>query len=97
MKIIINKDFGGFGINEDVYKACAIPEDISYHSDTLRTNAALISFIETYGADSANTLCSDLAVVEIPDNATDYYIEEYDGKETLLYVVDGKIHFCGGN
>ena len=30
----------------------------------------------------------------IPDNATDWDIEDYDGNETLIYVVDGKIHYC---
>lgn len=32
-----------------------------------------------------------LVVVEIPDEATDYYIEDYDGVETVVYVVNGKI------
>lgn len=33
-----------------------------------------------------------LIVVEIPDESTDYYIEDYDGVESVIYVVDGKIH-----
>ena len=32
-----------------------------------------------------------LKVVEIPNIATDYLIEEYDGAEKVYYVVDGKI------
>ena len=33
-----------------------------------------------------------LKVVEIPDNFTDYEINDYDGVETLIYVIDGKIY-----
>ena len=32
-----------------------------------------------------------LVVKEIPDNATDYMITEYDGAEGIIYVVDGKL------
>ena len=30
-------------------------------------------------------------VVDIPDESTDYLITDYDGIETLYYVLDGKI------
>ena len=33
-----------------------------------------------------------LIVVEIPDESTDYYINDYDGVESVFYVVNGKIH-----
>lgn len=31
-------------------------------------------------------------IVEIPDDATDWEISEYDGWEEVIYVLDGKIH-----
>lgn len=36
-----------------------------------------------------------LKVVEIPDEATDVRIVNYDGCEGVLYVIDGKIHYEG--
>ena len=39
--------------------------------------------------------CAELEVVEIPDGATDYYLNEYDGMESIIYVLDGKLHWAG--
>lgn len=86
MKIVINTDFGGFGINYEIAKKYGL-----YKCDDIHTNEKLIELIES-GID-CNDECSKLSVVEIPDEATDYYIEEYDGAESVLYVLDGKIHF----
>lgn len=84
MKIVLNRDYGGFGHNaaEGFYHLVS-----EYEDD--RTHPNLIVLVEDYPAD-----CGDLEIVEIPDNNTDYYIQEYDGIETIIYVVDGKIHFC---
>lgn len=35
-----------------------------------------------------------LVVVDIPDEATDYIVQEYDGMESVIYVVDGIIYFA---
>lgn len=56
-----------------------------------RTDEKLIELIES--GINCNSRCSKLAVVEIPDEATDYYIEEHDGAESVLYVLNGKIRF----
>ena len=84
MKIVINADFGGYG--------CDVSEQYTdlvdrYEGD--RTNPELVDFVENHPND-----CGDLAVMTIPDNATDWDIQDYDGNETLIYVVDGKIHYC---
>ena len=81
MKIVINADYGGYGL--DV--ADEFDDFVREHSDD-RTNPDLVAFVE-----NNPTLCGDLAVVEIPDTATDWEIDEYDGFETVIYVVDGKI------
>ncbi len=85
MKLVINTDFGGFGIKYEIATKYGF-----YECDDIRTNKKLIELIES-GID-CNDDCSELSVVEIPDEATDYCIEEYDGAEYILYVLDGKIH-----
>lgn len=93
MKLVINTCYGGFKIKREIItkygfdKRCLI--DYNYENE-LRTDKKLIELIES-GID-CNGMCSKLAVVEIPNEATDYYIEECDGAENVLYVLNGKIH-----
>ena len=82
MKIVVNKSYGGFGYGVSI--AC---DEIIRKVGGLRTSEELISFVE-----ENPTKCGDLRVIEIPDNHTDVDIDEYDGLETVIYVVDGKIH-----
>jgi len=87
MKVILNKCYGGFGIKESVEKELGLKP----FSDDSRYNKTLISMIEA-GIDCNNEY-SDLKVVEIPDNITDMeFVEEDDGWEEIIYVLDGKIH-----
>ena len=84
MKIVINANFGGYG--------CDVSEqyvDLVDRYEGDRTNSELVAFVENHPDD-----CGDLAVMTIPDNATDWDIQDYDGNEDLIYVVDGKIHYC---
>jgi len=88
MKLIINSCFGGFGVHPNILKKY----DIQHRNkEDLRTNEKLIELIES--GVNCDTSYSRLVVKEIPDGVTDYYIEEYDGVETILYVLDGKIIF----
>lgn len=89
MKIIINSCFGGFGVNANILKKYDIQMS---NKEDLRTNKKLIELIES--GVNCDTSYSHLIVEKIPDEATDYYIEEYDGVETVLYVLDGKIIFA---
>jgi hypothetical protein len=82
MKIVLNKDYGGFG-----YGVAFEFEDFVRGFSNDRTNPELVAFVEEHPE-----LCDDLEVVEIPDEATDWEIDEYDGWETVTYVVDGKLH-----
>lgn len=86
MKVVINDCFGGFSINSKIAKQYFDGE----WYEIQRTNTTLINLIES-GINCNNT-CSDLKVVEIPENATDWRIIEYDGSEYVIYVVDGKMH-----
>jgi hypothetical protein len=84
MKLVINGTYGGYGFGvADEFEAL-----VEKYEDE-RTALELIAFVEEHPDD-----CGDLEVVEIPDEATDYLINEYDGAETVYYVVDGKIHLA---
>lgn len=83
MKVVYNGDWGGF----------TIPSSLRpHHKDRYwdycikRTDRRLVEFIEARGG-----VWKDLRVVELPANATDFYIEEYDGLETVYAVIDGKL------
>ena len=84
MKLVVNNAYGGFGLGvaeefEDFFDKFA-----DEMSD--RTDEELVAFVENHSDD-----CGDLVIVEIPDDATDWEIEEYDGWESVIYVGDGKI------
>lgn len=85
MKIVINGDFGGFG-----FGVAEQFEDWVREFEDDRSNAELVAFVEAHPNE-----CGDLVVAVIPDNATDWEIDEYDGNESVTYVVNGKIyHEC---
>lgn len=86
MKVVINDCFGGFSINREIAKQHF---DGKWY-EIKRTDPTLIKLIESgVCCDGSN---AELKVVEIPDEATDWRIIDYDGAEHILYVVDGKIH-----
>lgn len=86
MKIVINKCYGGFGVSEEGLKMLNLKNDW----DVDRTDERLIELVES-GVD-VNGFCAKLEVVEIPDEATDWEISEYDGYEEIIYVVNGKLY-----
>lgn len=74
------KDFGDIISHEEVRTNKV---DIFRLDDSYREDEILIEIVEELG-EEANTLISDLKVVEIPDEvAEDYVIDDYDGIETL--------------
>lgn len=86
MKVIINTDFGGFGLSD---KALALYEErtghkiAKYASGTeYREDPVMISIVEELG-EEANNKYSDLEVVEIPDGYN-YDIDYYDGLEHII-------------
>lgn len=88
MKIIINTCYGGFGINSEW---CAKNCEKTCNEDC-RKCEKLIHAIEKKEK-TVNNEFSKLTIVEIPDEVTDYKIQNYDGDESLLYVLNGKIKY----
>lgn len=87
MKIVVNSCVGGFGVNREILKKYNIQMD----REKIRTDEKLIQLIES--GVNCNTDFSKLEIVDIPSEATDYYVENHDGLEIVLYVLDGKIIF----
>lgn len=87
MEIVLNKCYGGFSISEAARKFL----DLENCYDVSRLDKTFINLVK---ADShrASGFFAQLKVVSIPDEATDWEIFDYDGIETLIYVVDGKLH-----
>lgn len=88
MKIVLNKCYGGFGLSE---KACEML-GVKYAWNIKRTDPRLVEVVETLG-EEANGNFAELEIVEIPDEATDWDMQEYDGIESLIYVVNGKLFY----
>ncbi len=91
MKIVINSCYGGFSVSDAVVEALHLS---SPWEDVERTDPTLIAMVEA-DTRAASGLCARLRVVEIPDAATDYKMFEYDGAESIIYVLDGKMHYAG--
>lgn len=86
IKLVINGSFGGYG--------CGVAEQFKdfveqYENESERFSPELIQFVEEHPNE-----CGDLIVVGLPEGFTDYYIDEYDGAESVLYVFDGKIYWA---
>lgn len=87
MKVVINSCFGGFSTTREFSESIGAPTP--YHIP--RWNAKLIKAVEA-DAEAINGTCAKLKVVEFPDEATDWELNEYDGLESITYVVDGKLY-----
>ena len=88
MKFVVNKCFGGFGLSKKAQEMLGV--NSPYANDFDRDDPKLIEVVEKLG-EEANGDYAELAVVEIPSEATDYEFNEYDGFESFIYVLNGKI------
>ncbi len=89
IKMVLNKCYGGFGLSEEALKALGV----EWESDVDRTDARLVEMVEA-DPEAVRDSYAELKVVSLPEETTDYYIDEYDGFESVVYVVDGKLHWA---
>lgn len=82
MNIVVNRSWGSFHIPKEI----ADKRGLSIYDDIDRTDEELVEYVETHD--------SSLKVLSIPDEATDWDIWDYDGMETIIFVVGGKIYFA---
>ena len=92
MDIVLNGCYGGFNVSDEAMKKLGYDElDYDFmHSDDFRTDPRLVELVKE-DSKFASGPYSELYVATIPENATDWRIEDYDGVETLWCVVDGKL------
>ena len=77
-KVVINSDFGGFGLSEQAEEWLK-ERGVEDPDDLERDDPLLVECVGTLG-EEANGRFSELKIVEIPDDV-DYLIEDYDGRE----------------
>ena len=87
MKYVLNKCFGGFGLNEETLEKLGA----RWSGDVDRQDPRLIEMVEQDSASVSGDF-AELEVIEIPDEATDWEVDEYDGIESITYVLDGRLH-----
>lgn len=86
MTIIINACYGGFHIPEALCES----EGLERYDDIDRTDSRLVEFVQSHGGEFEEG-CACLVAVEIPEDCTDWELTEYDGYESITYVVGGKL------
>lgn len=82
MKYVINSAWGGFEVPDEIRKQLNCSSWDTSHK--IRTSPELIDWVENHRK-------SDLTIVVIPENATDFMVTEYDGLESVYAVINGKI------
>ena len=94
MKVVINRCYGGFGLSDGFIKAYPQFEEYGYcwyNDRDKRSDNDFISALESFGLEEAKGYSASLKIIELPNNITDWEIDEYDGSESITCVVDGKI------
>jgi len=88
MKFVLNNCYGGFGLSD--WAILRLNLQFPYNN-IKRDNLKLIELVEKF-PDRVSNERAELKVVEIPNNCTDYEFIDYNGLESIIYVVDGKIY-----
>jgi hypothetical protein len=88
MKFVLNKCYGGFDLSEEAQEILGQAD-----FEIRRDDPDLLALIEEKGIQFVQGKYAKLKVVEVPESATDFILDEYDGWERIIYVVDGKLNF----
>ena len=92
MTFILNKCYGGWSISDFAMEQLGL--DSNYPDMDEVDEKKLARLINEYGSEKCSGHNAKLKVIEIPDNATDWDIEDYDGVERIIYVVNGKLNYA---
>ena len=92
MIFILNKCYGGWSISDFAMEQLGL--DSNYPDMDEVDEKKLAELINEYGSEKCSGHSAKLKVIEIPDNATDWDVEDYDGIERIVYVVDGKLNYA---
>lgn len=93
MKIAIYNDYGGWALPTRIVKELGCDprtEDRYAFEDHIKRNDPKL--VKLIIESIIHNKKSAYGIVEIPDEVTDWKIDEYDGWESVIYVLDGKIH-----
>lgn len=88
MKFVLNRCHGYFSLSDWVFDQLRAKSDWGIE----RNDPRLIELVEKFPEKVSYNPSTKIKVIEIPDEATDYELNDYDGIETITYVVDGKIY-----
>jgi len=88
MIFVLNKCFGGFSLSPFAM------EQLGVNSPYAKSHSSqdLIELIEKHGTEACSGRHARLKLVEVPDDCTDWELEEFDGIERITYVLDGKLY-----
>lgn len=90
MVFVLNKCYGGFSLSPFAVERLGVSSPYA-DLNSLQIDALAALIIE-YGSEKCSGSHAKLEVIEVPDTITDWMIQEYDGIEELIYVLDGKIN-----
>ena len=91
MKVVINTCYGGFSLSKEAMSRLKelgnSNDDLPYEDSVeYRSNNLLVRVVEELG-EKANGRHASLKIIEIPEDAHEPYIMDYDGME---HVAEGK-------
>lgn len=89
MKLVLNQNYGRFNPPKDF---CEQRGYSTPYPSIERDDPDMVAWVESHAG--PNGKYGDLGVVTIPDNSTDWDIIEYDGWESIVYVIDGRLHWA---
>lgn len=92
MKLVVNKCYGGFSLSDEALSMLGLEHQYDAW-DIDRNDPRLVKVVETLGR-AADGRHARLVVVELPEDTTDHYVDEYDGMETVIYVVGGLLRWA---
>ncbi len=89
MKLVLNKCYGGFSLSRRAARALGLGYT---YDDIDRADPQLVHLVERFGFEAVSGEHAHLRVVEMPPDISDWEINEYDGYETVTYVLNGKLY-----